>query len=188
MTTPPNGGTTDTGDDVRRPWLPACLEEHHFTQDSVGSLSYIVVEEIVEDVTAFTIAPWPAADRHGRLRFDATEPAEVAVSTDMLHDELYRHWLHRERRIGDVFAAQVNQEVLAEASSGVWGGPLARLIPGPVYDLKAEARIVARLALYAARGDLLSPEEAAANGMDAKAVRNDEAAKRLAAVPGRETR
>ncbi|MPZ73954.1 MAG: hypothetical protein GEU74_12115 [Nitriliruptorales bacterium] len=151
----------------------------------MGSLSYLVVEEIVEEVTAITISAWPAADGRGRLRFEGTEPAEVAVTTEMLQAELYDGWLNRERRIGDVFAAVVNQDVLDEATESVWRGPLKRLLPGPVYDLTAEARTVAKLALYAARSDILTEGEAAANAMDEKEVRNDEPANHRAELDGR---
>lgn len=167
-----------------RPWLPACIAKHGFTQDTVQSLSYLVVEEVVEEVTAITISPWPVADAAGRLRFEPAEPAEIAVTTKMLHDQVYRNWLHRKRRVGDVFAARVEHNVLEEATEGVWGGPLARLLPGPIYDITAEARTVARLALYAVRGDILTKSEATANALVEKAVRNDAPASRRDELPG----
>lgn len=169
--------------DGGRPWLPACLEKHGFTKDTVQSLSYLVVEEVVENVTAITISPWPVADVAGRLRFEPAEPAEVAVTTKMLHDQVYRNWLHRKSRVGDVFGARVERDVLEEATEGVWSGPLARLLPGPVYDLTKEARTVAKLALYAVRGDILMHDEATANALLDKAVRNDARASRRDTLP-----
>lgn len=166
-----------------RPWLPACLEKHGFTKDTVQSLSYLVVEEVVEDVTAITISPWPVADVAGRVRFEPAEPAEVAVTTKMLYDQVYRNWLHRKSRVGDVFAARVERDVLPEATEGVWSGPLARLLPGPVYDLTKEARTVAKLALYAVRGDILMRGEATANALLERAVRNDAKASRRGELP-----
>lgn len=163
--------------------MPACLEQHGFTKETVQSLSYLVVEEAVEDVTAITISPWPVADVAGRLRFEPAEPAEVAVTTKMLHDQVYRNWLHRKSRIGDVFAAHVEPDVLEEATKGVWSGPLARLLPGPVYDLTKEARTVAKLALYAVRGDILMEGEATTNALLDKAVRNDEQASSRDTLP-----
>jgi hypothetical protein len=166
-----------------RPWLPACIAKHGFTKESVQSLSYLVVEEVVEEVTAITISPWPVADAAGRVRFEPAEPLEIAVTTKMLHDQVYRNWLHRNRRVGDVFAARVERDVLDEATDGVWGGPLARLLPGPIYDITAEARTVARLALYAVRGDILTKTEAAANAMVEKAVRNNRPANHRDELP-----
>lgn len=163
----------DPRDRVRRPWLPGCLAAHGLITATVTELSYLVVEEMVEDVTAVTVSPWPAADGHGRLRFDDPDVAEVAVPTAALHGELYRGWLGRRPRIGDVFAARVDRAALAEAAEGVWRGPLQRLLPGAVYDLSAEARKVAKLALYAVRSDVLDAAEAQANDLDVKAVRDD---------------
>jgi hypothetical protein len=176
MTRTPGHGAVaadDPPDRVRRPWLPGCLAAHGLTTATVTELSYLVVEEMVEDVTAITVSPWPAADAHGRLRFDNTDITEVAVPTAVLHTELYRGWLSRRPRIGDVFASRVERAALAEAAEGVWSGPLQRLLPGAVYDLSAEARKVAKLALYAVRSDILDPAEARATDLDGKAVRND---------------
>jgi hypothetical protein len=173
-----------TGDDrvderaaVRRPWLPGCLSAppHRLTIADVRELSYLVVEEMVEDVTVVTVTPWPAADAYGRLRFDGAAEAEVAVPTAALYRELYRGRFSRRPRVGDVFAGRVDRGALATASGGVWDEPLARLLPGPVYDLTAEARKVAKLAVYAVRSDILDNEEAEASLLLAKAVQSQPA-------------
>lgn len=157
---------------VRRPWLPGCLCEppHRLATADVQELSYLVVEEIVEDVAVVTVTPWPAADAYGRLRFDgAAEAAEVAIPTAALYRELYRGWYSRHPRVGDVFAARVDRDALATAAGRVWAEPLAHLLPGPVYDLTAEARRVAKLAVHAVRSDILDIEQAEANLQLAKA-------------------
>lgn len=162
----------DARGDVRRPWLPGCLAAHGLTTATVTGLSYLVVEEMVEDVTAITVSPWPAADGHGRLRFDDTI-AEVAVLTTELYAQLYQGWLSRRPRMGDVFAARLDRDLLEEAAEGVWTGPLARLLADGVYDLSVEARKVAKLAVYAVRSDIIDAADARANDLDVKAVRNN---------------
>src|SRR5207249_1211281 len=59
--------------DVRRPWLPECLQEHGFTEDTVAALSYIIIDEIVDGMVGLVASGWPAADGLGRLRFPAPD-------------------------------------------------------------------------------------------------------------------
>lgn len=168
-----SAGPAAERDAVRRPWLPGCLAAHGLTPATVSELSYLVVEEMVEDVTALTVSPWPAADGRGRLRFADTDVDEVALRTEALHAQLYRGWLGRRPRIGDVFAGRVDLATLDEVADAVWTGPLARLLPDGVYDLSVEGRKLAKLAAYAVRSDILDAPEAKVNDLDAKAVRND---------------
>lgn len=151
---------------ARRPWLPGCLSipPHRLTTADVRELSYLVVEEMVEDVSVVTVTSWPAADAYGRLRFDGTA-VEVAIPTDALYRQLYRGRLRRRPHVGDVFAGRVDRDAVAATPGGVWGQPLAHLLRGPVYDLSTEARKVAKLAVYAVRSDILEAEEAQANLM-----------------------
>jgi hypothetical protein len=187
MTETPDAMTAETSrGSVRRPWLPACLATHGLTTDTVAGLYYLVVEEMVEDITTLTLSPWPAADGHGRLRFDDTSIAEIAVPTATLHAQLYRSWLNRRPRIGDVFGAHIDRAVLAEATEGVWDGPLGRLLTKGVHDLSTEARKVAKLAVYAVRSDILEQSQAQANRQDAKVVRNDRPAPYRADLVGRD--
>lgn len=158
---------------VRRPWLPGCLAAHGLTSATVTALSYLVVEEMVEDVTALTVSPWPAADGYGRLRFPETDVGEVALLTAALHAQMYRGWLGRRPHIGDVFAGRIDPVTLDDVSEAVWTGPLARLLPDGVYDLSVEGRKLAKLAAYAVRSDILDAPEVTANDLAAKAVRND---------------
>ena len=156
----------------RRPWLPACLSVHGLGVDDVAGFSYLVVEEIVEDVAGVTVSPWPAADGNGRLRFAAADVPEVGIPVAQLHEELYVGWLDRLPRIGDVFAGPLDDSLLPAAATSVWSGPLADLLPGPLYDLTQEARLVAKLAMYAVRSDILPMTRAEEYGMDDQAVRD----------------
>lgn len=153
--------------DGRTPWLPAGLAAHGFDVGSVQALSYLVVEEIVDDVASLTVTAWPAADRHGRLRFDLGHVAEFAVGLDHLRAHLYQGWLGRAPRIGDVFGAEVDHEQLAATHGRLQ--TLERLVPGPVYDLSAQARTVAKLAFFAAVAPLFSGDEVRRYRMDEQA-------------------
>lgn len=131
---------------------------------------------MVDEVTTLTVAAWPAADARGRLRFAATGVHEVTVLTDDLDAQLYDGWLPRRPRIGDVFASDVNREVLRQTRPAVWREPLVRLLPDMVYDLSEEARTAAKLALYGARTDLLSEDDVDRNDLrDASVVSGVEA-------------
>ena len=155
----------------RRPWLPACLAAHDLTVDDVQQLCYIVVEEIVEDAATLGLTPWPAADGHGRLRFDVAGVSDIAVGLRRLHTEVYLGWLGRRPRIGDVLAARIDHAAVRR-SGGLWDRPLRELLSGPVYDMSKEARLVAKLALYAVRSDVLPPQWAENLGMASRAERN----------------
>jgi hypothetical protein len=169
-------------DAVRRPWLPACLAAHGLGVADAAALSYVVVDELVEAVATLGVHPWPAADGHGRLRFDGGDRHDVTVDADRLHTQLYRGWLARRPRVGDVFAVRIDEQQLPRVMARPWEEPLGTLLVGPVYDLGAEARKVARLALHAVRSDLLTAPEAKANRLAERALRNERPAPRRSAL------
>ncbi|HWB70986.1 MAG TPA: hypothetical protein VG452_02120 [Egibacteraceae bacterium] len=152
--------------EVRRPWLPAPLAAHGFDADSVQALSYVLVDEQVDDAVTVTVLPWPAADGSGRLRFDDLASArEIGLSLKALRAELYKGWLGRRPRVGDVFAATLSPEARAALETQrelAWERPLAELVDGPVYDLSAEARMAAKLAFYAGVAAVHDAEDAQA--------------------------
>lgn len=166
-------GAGTAGRDARTPWLPAGLVDHGFDQHAVQALSYLVVEEILDDVVIVTVSSWPAADRWGRLRFDLESVDEFAVALAALRSQFYQGWLARDPRVGDVFGAEIAHEHLRR--HGPEGGrhELDELLPGPVYDLSVEARRVAKLAYYAAVTETISAEAAHRYGMDERAERGD---------------
>lgn len=161
----PSAHVAAAGAAVRRPWLPHSLRALGLRESTVDRLSYLVLEEMVDEVTTLTVAAWPAADAYGRLRFATTGVHEVTVLTDDLNAQLYDGWLPRRARIGDVFASDVDRDVLRQASWAVWREPLVRLLPDVVYDLSGEGRTAAKLALYGARTDLLSEDDVDRNDL-----------------------
>lgn len=169
-----SGHQHEGADDARTPWLPAGLAEHGLDLRAVQALSYLVVEEMVDDVATVTVSPWPAADRRGRLRFDLEGADEFAVALADLRSQIYEGWLTRAPRVGDVFAAEVDRERLqAPEARGVWNHPLDQLVAGPVYDLSVEARKVAKLAYYAAVTETLSAAQAHEYRMDERVERDE---------------
>jgi beta-lactamase superfamily II metal-dependent hydrolase len=159
---------------VRRPWLPASIREH-FTDKTVTSLSYIAVDEILGNLVALAVSPWPAADGHGRLRFDhANDRGHIIVHRSELHDMLYDGWLRRDPRVGDVFAAQIGTDVEAHLAAGkdVALGPNLRLVDvlqEVVHDISADARRVAKLGYYAAMAPVVQYQQAEDHRQNEKA-------------------
>jgi hypothetical protein len=113
--TPP--ARVDDLDQVRRPWLPKSLVG--FTEQTVAPLSYIVVDEVLGNLVALAVSPWPKADGRGRLRFDdAADRGHIIVHESELQHMLYDGWLRRKPRTGDAFAAAVTAEVEARLARG----------------------------------------------------------------------
>jgi hypothetical protein len=177
-------------DGDRPAWLPLSLREAGQDLKSVGRLSYIVVDEIVDDVVTLAIHRWPVADRDGRVRFlDLAECHHVAVSLHVLQTQLYRGWLARAPRLGDVFGAVLTESArrrLAVDDDVRWRRGLHSLLEPPIYDLSADARVVAKLAYYAAMAPVLAMSEVDRWGLGEKAeppVTEAKARSDLAAAP-----
>lgn len=159
--------TASADDSGHRPWLPESLAQD-YRQDTVAGLSYIVVDELVDEVATLAVHPWPYADEDGRLRFDSLEDVRhVDVTLVALQAGFYGGPPADESEtrtfVGDVFAARLGSEgeaVLAAAEDGGQTEPLAEvatLVQG-VRDISGEARKVAKLAYFAANVRAL-PEE-----------------------------
>jgi hypothetical protein len=149
--------------EVRRPWTPGCLQQHGFDAQRVVALSYVVIDEIIDDVVGLAISDWPAADGAGRVRFDHPEAeVEVGVPLERLDDELYEGRLERDPRVGDVFAATMTAAGRSRMAAGleVWDEPLAGLLGETVYDLSREARKVAKLAFFGAMAPIVGQRAA----------------------------
>ncbi len=154
------------GSAPKRPWLPARLAAHGFTQKSVRALWYVVVEEMVDGVAGLTVSAWPYADQAGRLRFqpdDTTRDSfEVSIPLARLRGELYAGFVERDPRIGDVFAVRLDpsqEPGPRRARRRRWNRSLDRLFVD-VYDISAEARKVAKLAFYASVAEAWTHEQA----------------------------
>jgi hypothetical protein len=178
------------GDADRPAWLPLSLREAGHTVESVGRLSYIVVDEIVDDVVTLALHAWPVADAAGRVRFpDLAACRHVAVSLHVLQTQLYRGWLTRAPRLGDVFGAVLTEGArrrLAVRDDVRWRRGLHSLLETPIYDLSADARVVAKLAYYAAMAPVLAQKEVDRWGLAEKAeppVAKAKARSDLAAAP-----
>jgi beta-lactamase superfamily II metal-dependent hydrolase len=161
-----------------RPWTPPCVPAELLTDTS--QLSYIVVDEIVGNTVTLTVSVWPGSDERGRVRFPAGEEdstrGHVLVHLKELRERLYEGWLRRAPRVGDAFAAVLGDAVaqrLRESGEVVLdrGTRLADALPGPIADLTAEARNVAKLAFFAAVAGVQPHEQAEELGQAQKAAR-----------------
>ena len=143
-----------------RLWKPEGLT---LGRSDLRTLSYVVVDEIVEDAARLSVSSWPRVDEQGRLHFERTERARsVRVDVKELRRFVSAHGAGRRRaaplRMGTVFAVSVDDSVLPEPESdeemreqadpeprhpGAWMKP-------PVYDITADARDKAKEAFYAA--------------------------------------
>lgn len=158
---------TGTGE-VRRPWLPDLLRDAGYTVASVEALSYVFVDEIVDDTVTLTVSRWPDADGAGRLRFhDLDARRHVGVTLPDVRAGLYQRAVEevtRSPRVGDVFAVQVAPDAAARlaatADETEWREALHELFPTQVHDVSAEARTVAKLAFYGAAAAVLPEAEA----------------------------
>ena len=125
-------------------------------------LFYVVVEEILGGAIGLTVSDWPEVDTSGRMRFPS--PARlVGVDRAWLDEQLTEHRLprspeiaRRELRIGDVFAVAGVELAIAPGESEL---TITGWTP-PIYDLTAEARAAAKIALYGAVAPVLDPEQA----------------------------
>ena len=155
------------------PWAPDGVPAELLAH--AARLRYIVVDEIVGDLVTLSVSRWPGSDALGRVRFADSDPGasrtcgHLLVHRRELHDRLYEGWLRREPRVGDVFAAELGSPVSAlvdRTGDAVLDDRLrlADAFPGPVVDISAEARTLAKLAFYAAAAGVQRHEQARALG------------------------
>jgi hypothetical protein len=145
---------------ARRPWRPPGLD---VSDEELATLSYLVVDEIVEDAVDVSVSPWPGVDDRGRLVF-ADEPARSAQASPSALLRYLRRVDFRPGpapaalRMGDAFAARVRPGRLEAAERAVLA-PSAWLVP-PVYGIGSAARQKAKEAFFAAVAPTLSEAEA----------------------------
>ena len=133
------------------PWAP---EDLPVEADELGDYSYIVLEEIVDNVALLRRWAWPVVDPLGRLVWpDGAEhdTAAAAVNVQLLKSQVYEpNPIRREPRCGDTFAAPRD-------ASAHWPHTHAEdvrelLGNGAVYDISADAREAAKIAYQSSLG------------------------------------
>jgi hypothetical protein len=140
-------------------WAP---EDLPITADEVGGWSYVVVEEIVDDVAVLRRWSWPVVDPLGRLLWpEAAEldSDDAAVDVGLLKAQLYRpNPIEREPRCGDTFAApRRGDEHWRDGSTEDLRDLLG---DSDVYDISADAREAAKIAYQSSLG-AIQPAQAA---------------------------
>jgi hypothetical protein len=142
-------------------WQPEGLDLPGAT---LRTLSYVVVDEVVEDAARLSVSAWPRIDKDGRLRFAGDErPRSVRADLRQL-----RAFVRSNRagdgsrpsrlRMGTVLAARIDKSVLPEPESNEEMREQASSEPRlpsewmepPVYDITEAARDKAKEAFYAA--------------------------------------
>ena len=155
-----------------RPWRPESLPDN--VKRHVHDLRYVAVDEVVGDLVTLTVTPWPTVDGFGRVRFLGAQASQAGtghllVHRRELHECLYRGWIRRSPRPGDVFAAKVAGVVEDRLRRGEDVAlddrlRLSTALPGLVCDITAESRNVAKLAFYAGLAGVQPIEQAQAQG------------------------
>jgi hypothetical protein len=148
------------------PWAP---EDLPVAADEVGGWTYVVLEEIVDDVAVLRRWPWPVVDPLGRLLW--TDGAEhdtdsIAVDLELLKAQLYAaNEIEREPRCGDTFAVP--------RAAGIRKGERhprdlrAVLGDGAMYDISADAREAAKIAYQSSLGAIQRAQTADPDAMAA---------------------
>jgi hypothetical protein len=132
------------------PWAP---EDLPIASEDLGGWSYVVVEEIVDDVALLRRWPWPVVDPLGRLLWpDGAEhdSGAAAVDLELLKAQLYGpNPIEREPRCGDTFAAPRGAD---ERRRSKRVEDLRDLLGDAVYDISADAREAAKIAYQSSLG------------------------------------
>lgn len=148
--------------DELTPWWPPAVRACFGPVSPRRMPRYLVVDELDQDVIGLVVTPWPHVDERGRVVFaDPDEAEEVAVPQAALAGLLEERRVGgdaggaRPLSIGDVFAARVRrtptsgeEAVTAIRDPETW-------LDGPVLDITADAREVAKMQASAAAAGAL---------------------------------
>ena len=141
-------------------WQPEGLDLPGAT---LQTLSYVVVDELVENAVRLSVSAWPSVDEAGRLRFEGGErprsvPADLKQLRKFVKAKRAGGGRSSQIRMGTVLAVRVDKSVLPEPESNEEMREHASLKPRrpdewmepPVYDITGAARDKAKEAFYAA--------------------------------------
>lgn len=145
---------------TRGPWAPRGLG---IPRDELAGLSYVVVDEIVDEAVDVSVSAWPDLDERGRLAFRDESSLSVAASARALHAHLAGALGELPRlRMGDAFAARTPPDLAARIARRRTPLPPPDWLLPPIRDLRTPARAKAKEAFFAAVAPTLTPEQAEA--------------------------
>lgn len=141
-------------------WQPEGLDLPGAT---LKTISYVVVDEVVENAARLSVSAWPSVDEAGRLRFEGGErprsvPADLRLLRNFVRSNRAGGGRPSQLRMGTVLAVRVDKSVLPEPESNEEMREHASSNPRrpdewmepPVYDITGAARDKAKEAFYAA--------------------------------------
>jgi hypothetical protein len=141
-------------------WQPEGLD---LPAATLKTLSYVVVDEVVEHAGRLSVSNWPSVDEAGRLRFEGGErprsvPADVRQLRTFVKSNRAGGGRPSQLRMGTVLAVRVDKSVLPKPESNEEMREHASTEPRrpdewmepPVYDITGAARDKAKEAFYAA--------------------------------------
>ena len=141
-------------------WQPEGLDLPGAT---LKTISYVVVDEVVENAARLSVSAWPSVDEAGRLRFEGGErprsvPADLRLLRNFVRSNRAGGGRPSQLRMGTVLAVRVDKSVLPEPESNEEMREHASSKPRrpeewmepPVYDITGAARDKAKEAFYAA--------------------------------------
>jgi len=130
---------------------------------TLQTLSYVVVDEVVENAVRLSVSAWPSVDEAGRLRFEGGErprsvPADLKQLRAFVKAKRGGGGRSSQLRMGTVLAVRVDKSVLPDPESNEEMREHASATPRlpdewmepPVYDITGAARDKAKEAFYAA--------------------------------------
>ncbi|MFE1870280.1 hypothetical protein ACFW9N_05150 [Streptomyces sp. NPDC059496] len=164
-------------------WDPESIDDGHslnvasiMEKWSGYAFSYAVVEEVEAGIVSLELSPWPELDEEGSPEFsDARgsglgcsedgEPVRIleviSQSLEEIPIERFGQSLNaRPVRVGDVFGVAIDPRELPSAPGRpLEGKKLESAIRSPLYDVTAEARTLARIALLTSLSPALDEKD-----------------------------
>lgn len=133
------------------PWAPEALP---INRHELGQWSYVVLEEIVDEIVVLRRWPWPTVDRLGRLVWTGGtehDTDSITVDVELLKAQLYTaNGLQRQPRCGDTFAVP---RVAGNRARSRRVRDLRDVFgTGRLFDISADAREAAKIAYQSSIG------------------------------------